>query len=381
MTERIDARAEDHARALRGARAQRMALAGGAVAYLVLAITVSPPPSAAWALPGVIGAALFALALIPARDARYPALIIPVASALLFGVGLIATTLADPTPDAFRFALLCGLFVPFISILAPTRRGALAALMAIGLVLAAGVLLVAAKAPTFDALTAVTFLLAAFALALMLARAFEAARSEAFALRTELERRATSDEITGVSNRAHITLLAQNEFARARRYGEPYSCLVIEIEDFEKLLAAHGQAAHAAIVQVFTGYCVVVMRHCDSFGRLTPSRFLALLPETPAAGARTLAERMCRDLAALEVAFGGAKLRFAASIGATEMHAVDRSAGDMLRRAEQGLADALERGGACAVFATPPATPASAEPAAELTAQAQATTRPKPAAP
>jgi hypothetical protein len=66
---------------------------------------------------------------------------------------------------------------------------------------------------------------------------------------------------------------------------------------------------------------------------------------------------MCRDLAALSVAHAGGKLTFAVSIGATEMHAVDRSAGDMLRRAEQGLADALERGGNCAVFATPPTSP------------------------
>ena len=107
----------------------------------------------------------------------------------------------------------------------------------------------------------------------------------AHALRQELERRATSDTMTGVSNRAHINLLAQNEFARARRYGEPCSCLMIEIDDHPGLAAAWGARAADTVAQVLTGYCVVVMRHCDSFGRLSPARFLALLPETTGDGA------------------------------------------------------------------------------------------------
>ena len=56
----------------------------------------------------------------------------------------------------------------------------------------------------------------AVAAAAIAAGILEHERRAAFALRTELERRATSDNMTGVSNRAHILQLAQNEFARAR---------------------------------------------------------------------------------------------------------------------------------------------------------------------
>ena len=207
----------------------------------------------------------------------------------------------------------------------------------------------------------------ALATAVIAAVCFEHERSATFELGVELERRATSDNLTGVSNRAHINLLAQNEFARARRYRAPYAALMIEIDDYDTLNGKGGPRAADVVVQVFTGYCVVVMRHCDSFGRLSPARFLALLPETQGAGAFTLAGRMCRDLAALEVMVEGQPVKFSVSIGATELQVTDRWAGDLLRRAEQGLEDAIERGRGNAVFAAPPPTPADYDATAEDT--------------
>ena len=118
-----------------------------------------------------------------------------------------------------------------------------------------------------------------------------------------------------------------------------------------------GARAADVVVRMFSGYCVAVIRQCDSFGRLVPARFLALLPETDGSGAFMLASRMCRDLAALAAMVSGQPVNFAVSIGVTEMDGADRWAGDMLRRAEQGLEDATERGRGIAILATPPALP------------------------
>jgi diguanylate cyclase (GGDEF)-like protein len=179
-----------------------------------------------------------------------------------------------------------------------------------------------------------------------------AQEATAVILRQELQRRATSDSSTGVSNRAHITQLAQNEFARARRYGEEFSCLAIEIDGHDAV-AARGQRAADTVAQVLTGYCVVVMRHCDSFGRLAHTRYLALLPETSGQGALILAERMCRDIGGLDVAVDGQKLNFTVSIGAAAIHALDRAANDLLRRAGHALDDALEHGNRAILAAHP----------------------------
>ena len=141
---------------------------------------------------------------------------------------------------------------------------------------------------------------------------------------------------------------------------------MIEIDDFEGLTKRSARVP-AVVVQVFSGYCVVVMRHCDSFGRLTPARFLGLLPETQGSGAQTLAARMCRNLSALEVLVDGEPVRFSVTIGATALDVTDRWASDMLRRAEQGLEDAIEQGRGIAVLALPHAPFAEAEAAADIT--------------
>ncbi len=356
LSQPTDRRAEEERRALRGLKAQRKRFSLAVAFFSISLMYAFHKTTYAWVTP-VLGLAIaeaIGFFLLRARSARLPCVIVPVSAALFFSVSIIAAALLDPTFSALHFAFMLSVGGGLMLLIAPGRRSVIRALIIMGVVGIVGAIFIGMNINTFDVMRAASSLLIGLLVPYLLADRIDDARREASALETELARRATSDEITGVSNRAHINLLAQNEFARARRYGEPYSCLTIEIEKYEHVLAAHGQAAATAIVQVLTGYCVVVMRHCDSFGRLTPSRFLALLPETPSQGASKLAERMCRDLAALDVAVSGEKLHFTVVIGCAQMHAVDRWAGDMLRRADQGLADALERGGNCAVFATVP---------------------------
>jgi len=133
---------------------------------------------------------------------------------------------------------------------------------------------------------------------------------------------------------------------------------MLAIDAYEALRSKWGIHAADAAVQVLSDYRVVIRHHCDSFGRPGLHRFLALLPETEGAGALTLSSRMCKDIAALDVKASGKGLNFTISIGAAELHSSDRWAGDVLRRAEQALDDAIERGGDNAVLAESPSAPA-----------------------
>lgn len=351
-----DGGADEERRALHGLTTQRKRFSLSIVFFAIALVHAFHKTPYAWGAPivGIAIAEAIGFFLLRTRDARFSRIVVPISAAALFSVSVVAAAVLDPAFSAMHFAFMIFVGGGLTLLVAPERRGAIAALAVMAVIAAGGAIFVGVTGHAFDVIGAVISSLIGLLVPYLVADRIDDAHRETLALQTELARRATSDEITGVSNRAHINLLAQNEFARARRYGEAYSCLTIEIEKYESLLTAHGHAAATAVVQVLTGYCVVVMRHCDSFGRLTPSRFLALLPETPSVGARTLAERMCRDLAALDVAVGGEKLHFTVVIGCAEMHAVDRWAGDMLRRADQGLVDASERGGNCAVFAAVP---------------------------
>jgi len=283
--------------------------------------------------------------------------LVPLLVALMFSLHLIVGLNAVTDSGPLRAAMLFGALAAFTTLMSPTVQTALAAVVISGLVVAVGFgVVLPMQGVNIDPVATVAI---GGPLALMivgLAVALDHARRESFAYKHELARRATTDDISGVSNRAHIHQLAQNEFGRARRYKEPLSIVMVEIDGFDSILENAGPIALDTLIQVFAGYCVVVMRHCDSFGRMGPKRFLALLPETPAKGAMVLATRMCRDLAALDVMLEDDKLNFTVSIGAAEAHPNDKWAGDLLRRCAQALDDAIDGGRNQAVLSHMPGT-------------------------
>lgn len=296
---------------------------------------------------------LYGLTYLSDRRARLE--IVPSLFALLYAAHAVLWVTYAPDNGALRGALLLSLLGFVLVLLAPVRRGFVIALTAVLLLGIYGAFILW---PRDLSPVAVPVFFAAWLPGLILAVAaamiIETIRRQTFGLRGELARRATSDHITGVSNQAHIKLLAQNEFSRARRYGEPFSAMTFEIDAYDALSRAAETQTQDTVVQVFSGYCVVVMRHCDSFGRLSAARFLALLPETPGDGALKLAHRMCAEVSALDVMVAGAPVRFSVSIGIAELHVADRNSVDLLRRAQQALEDAKERGGNTAVLAAPP---------------------------
>ncbi len=341
------------------AAAQRRLLIGGGGFYGVAALWVGHRGYAGAVFAdltlGLLAALLLIYGLTFLREERVRQFIVPILASVVFAAHIVFGVAAAPAAGAVRFALLFGLLGLFAAHLSAIPRAvwiSLGAVSAIGLYGAAFYL--PGLNPDFSRAEALVYWLPFLAATVVGTQRLVAQEASAAILHQELERRATSDSLTGVSDRAHITQLAQNEFARARRYGEDFSCLVIEVEGHEALAAKAGGRAADTVAQALTGYCTAVMRHCDSLGRLSPARYLALLPETAGAGALTLAARMCRDVAALDVAVDGQKLNFTVSIGAAAIHALDRAAGDMSRRAALALEDAAAHGGNRALLAAHP---------------------------
>jgi diguanylate cyclase (GGDEF)-like protein len=363
-------------RARRAAQHQRRLFIGAGLFYGGLSLWISnrlnTDPALGTISLGLLAAVLLIYALSFVRDERARAVVLPMLTALAFGAHIVLAIGVAPARGEARFALLFGLLAVFLVLLGGALRAVMASLALTGVIALYGALVYLPRLgePRFGSFEALLYGIPFVAAAVTIARRFRSEEADTASLRQELQRRATSDELTGVSNRAHITLLAQNEFSRARRYGEPCSCLILELDDHETVAREWGARGLTTIVQILAGYCVVVMRHCDSFGRLAPYRFIALLPETAGEGALTLAQRMCRDVAALEVAIDGAGARFTVSIGAAEISLIDRSSGDLLRRANQALEDAIEQGRNGAVLADAPVP--SADDRAQKAAQPEA---------
>jgi two-component system cell cycle response regulator len=104
---------------------------------------------------------------------------------------------------------------------------------------------------------------------------------------------ATTDRLTGTYNRRYLEKHLPRELERSRRYVRPLSLLAIDIDHFKQVNDRHGHATGDRVLR-----CVArTMRRrlrtgIDWIARTGGEEFLLVLPETGAAGARVVAERL-----------------------------------------------------------------------------------------
>lgn len=174
-----------------------------------------------------------------------------------------------------------------------------------------------------------------------LRRRFEAARREAADL-------AVTDELTGVGTRRYVLERLADELGRARRYGRVLSCVLLDVDGLARVNAAVGADGGDAVLRGAAQASRAQLRRSDAAGRLRDDEFLFVLPETDAAGARVIAERLRFAVGSLQVLHAGITLQATASLGVTtfvpsqELEGPEAEA--LLRRADEALFKAKAEG-------------------------------------
>ncbi|GHD57236.1 sensor domain-containing diguanylate cyclase [Jeongeupia chitinilytica] len=165
------------------------------------------------------------------------------------------------------------------------------------------------------------------------------------ALESELQRRATTDGLSGLANRAHFMDVSNHELIRAQRYGRPLTLMMIDIDHFKRINDAYGHDAGDAAIRAIAALCRSTLRDADVIGRLGGEEFAALLPETPMPMALLVAERLRARIEAHELVIpSGETIRFTASIGITPLEPGDTLIDPLLKRADLALYDAKHAG-------------------------------------
>lgn len=131
----------------------------------------------------------------------------------------------------------------------------------------------------------------------LVARAKSALRLKALndtlkALNRELAEKAITDGATGLLNKAHMDARGAEELARARRYDVPLSLLMLDIDHFKKVNDTYGHPQGDVVLRELAKVLRLSTRAVDIVGRYGGEEFLIILPQTDAAGARTLANRL-----------------------------------------------------------------------------------------
>ncbi len=161
---------------------------------------------------------------------------------------------------------------------------------------------------------------------------------------TELKRLAATDSLTGVVNRRHLLEQGNREIERARRYGQPLTLLLLDIDHFKAVNDKFGHAVGDLALVKFAQCCQAALRGPDVLGRIGGEEFAVLLPATAEPGARVCAERLRRDVSELEIETESFPLRLTVSIGLAPYVDGDTSIGDTVKRADRALYEAKRSG-------------------------------------
>jgi diguanylate cyclase (GGDEF)-like protein len=118
----------------------------------------------------------------------------------------------------------------------------------------------------------------------------------------ELKRLATTDPLTGVANRRAFDAALTAHWQRAAHQRSTLSLLMIDIDFFKRFNDHYGHVeGDRCLLLVAQCLARTLRRGSDLVARYGGEEFVVLLPETDAASAAQVAQRMCDAVAALAI--------------------------------------------------------------------------------
>jgi diguanylate cyclase (GGDEF)-like protein len=157
--------------------------------------------------------------------------------------------------------------------------------------------------------------------------------------------RSVRDGLTGCVNRAHGLERLTAELRGVQRHGRPLSALMFDVDSFKQVNDTYGHLAGDLLLAEIGRRLNEVVRTTDIKCRYGGDEFLVILPDTPAIGARHVAESLRQTLSACRIRTGdGAEFSVTVSLGVVTAQAEDRDAVAIVERADRALYRAKQRG-------------------------------------
>jgi len=160
-----------------------------------------------------------------------------------------------------------------------------------------------------------------------------------------LRRLATRDQLTGLLNRRELDRILEEEVERARRFGQPLSLVMVDLDHFKSVNDTHGHPAGDAVLREAARRLSAELRTVDRVARFGGEEFALVLVQTGEAAAREVAQRIC---AAIEsdpiLATEAVALNLTASAGVALVPDNATSAKALVAAADKALYAAKQRG-------------------------------------
>jgi diguanylate cyclase (GGDEF)-like protein/PAS domain S-box-containing protein len=133
----------------------------------------------------------------------------------------------------------------------------------------------------------------------------------------DLEADAYLDQVTGLSNRRHITMAVQHATQEIDEFGTKAGLLIIDIDHFKEVNDRFGHSTGDAVLKTVADTLTHALRPQDRVGRWGGDEFLMLAKGVEVEALEKIGER-CRKLIEMSTLLAGAdRIRVTASIGGT----------------------------------------------------------------
>jgi diguanylate cyclase (GGDEF)-like protein len=166
--------------------------------------------------------------------------------------------------------------------------------------------------------------------------------------RKKLEKRlknlSEKDPLTNAFNRRYFMQVFEQSYSIAKRYKNPLSIMVLDIDNFKSINDTFGHEAGDTVLKALVDFCQVSFRDADLFARLGGEEFIVMLSNTPTLGAAIIAERIRDGIHNIPVTLANKKVNFSISIGISQVDESDESYSDVISRADTALYKAKDKG-------------------------------------
>ncbi len=152
------------------------------------------------------------------------------------------------------------------------------------------------------------------------------------------EENAYKDELTGLFNRRAFNQEIPKEMERFRRFGHPFTLLMLDLDHFKDFNDTHGHSAGDQALRDIAQILGETARLLDSVVRYGGEEFAVILPQTTREEAVGVAERIRQAVQKRQIIFGGQELpAITVSIGLACFPTDALDMASLVQRADQAL--------------------------------------------
>ena len=128
-------------------------------------------------------------------------------------------------------------------------------------------------------------------------------------LLAEAEKQSMTDALTGLYNRRSLDQLLSREVALAERHKQPLSLVMIDMDLFKQVNDAHGHAAGDHLLRAFADCVRITLRKTDLAFRYGGDEFAIALPQTTAAQAQQVVQKLRQAFSSVDFSSAIANLQ------------------------------------------------------------------------